>query len=304
MENIKSQQILIPKKVYIGDTAELRCSFNSSQTNLKELTANGSLEISNEVFTQALNSSEFEILKIELSPAGVNYYQLSITFKAWKTGDIKFPSIQLGDTELVLDPINIVSITEQNGFSSLKENMGPIMLPGTTYKLYGAIIIFTLFLILAIRIIVRREKIMFFIHNQKLLRKYKKNKKITLRKLKALIDEQDKLLSDSDFAQAYQHILRNYLETRFDFPFTRAATSEFMTGFYQVTRNLLPEDKEKAFENIVTGFIRSDFIRYSKDASLKDDERKDLIESAINSIERLEKIEKEDKDENEGEKNA
>lgn len=303
MENIKSQQILIPKKVYIGDTAELRCTFNSGELKFKQLTMNGSVEINTEVFTQALDANDFEVFKLELFPVGVNYYQLSITFKAWKTGNIQFPSIKIGDTELLFEPINIVSITEQNKISSLKENMDPLLLPGTAYKLYGALIIFVLLLILAIRIIVKRKKIMFFIHNQQLLRKYKKNKKLSLKKLKALINNKEAALCDKDFAQAYQHILRNYLETRFDFPFTKAATSEFSKGFFQVTKNLLSEDKENAFANIAASFVRSDYIRYSKNATFKTDERENLIESAITNIETLERIEKEDKD-SKGESNA
>ncbi|MCR5188900.1 MAG: hypothetical protein K6C97_08190 [Treponema sp.] len=303
MEKIKSQQILIPKKVYIGDTAELRCSFNSSELKFMQLTINGGVELNTEVFTQALDNRDFEILKLQLTPAGVNYYQLSISFKAWKTGDIQFPSIKVGDTELSFDPVNIVSITEQNKVSSLKENMDPLLLPGTTYKLYGALIIFIVLLILGIRIIVKRKKIMFFIHNQQLLHKYRKNKKASIKKLNTLINDEDLALSDCDFAQAYQHILRNYLETRFDFPFTRASTSEFSKGFYEVTKHLLSEDKENAFSEIVSSFVRSDFIRYSRDASFKKNEKEKMIESAIKNIERLERIEKEDKD-TKGEANA
>jgi len=264
---------------------------------------NGSVEINTEVFTQELNAKDFEIFKLQLSPVGVNYYQLSITFKAWKTGNIQFPSIKIGDTELFFDPVNIVSITEQNKISSLKENMDPLLLPGTTYKLYGALVVFIVLLIVVIRIVVKRKKIIFFIHNQQLLRKYRKNKKGCLKKLKALINDEDLALSDSDFAQAYQHILRNYLEIRFDFPFTKSASSEFLEGFYKVTNHLLSEDKENAFANIATSFIRSDYIRYSKNATFKDEERENLIESAITNIEVLERIEKEDKD-SKGEANA
>ena len=113
----------------------------------------------------------------------------------------------------------------------------------------------------------------------------------------------NRTLSDKDFAQAYQHIVRNYLETRFDFPFTKAATSEFSKGFFQVTKNLLSEDKENAFANIAASFVRSDYIRYSKNATFKTDERENLIETAITNIETLERIEKEDKD-SKGESNA
>ena len=45
MATISPQQILIPKKVYIGDTAELRCTFNSPDPFLKQLTSSGTAEL-------------------------------------------------------------------------------------------------------------------------------------------------------------------------------------------------------------------------------------------------------------------
>ena len=35
MPIIEPQQILVPKKVYIGDTAELRCTFNTANPEIK-----------------------------------------------------------------------------------------------------------------------------------------------------------------------------------------------------------------------------------------------------------------------------
>ena len=41
MTGIDTQQILLPKKVYIGDSAELRCTFNSNSLYLKDFVGAG-----------------------------------------------------------------------------------------------------------------------------------------------------------------------------------------------------------------------------------------------------------------------
>lgn len=290
MESIKAQQILLPKKVYIGDTAELRCTFNTDSLIFKQLTLNGSTEMNSEVFTGELNYQDYEVLNLSLAPVGINYYQLSINFKAWKTGNITLPPVKIGETEIILDPVSIVSITEQNSISSLRENNTPILLPGTTYKLYGSLILFVILLIIGIRAVIKRKSIMFFIRNQQLLIKYRRNKKQTTKKLKLLALSQDE---DKIFAEKYQHLLRKYMEIRFDFPFTKAASSELMKGFLSRTQGLLTDEKEEAFGKIAETFIRTDYIRYSPGKKLKADEKQSIITTTIKQIEILERNEKE-----------
>ena len=96
MQIISPQQILVPKKVYIGDTAELRCTFNSPEPLLKNLTQNGAVELPLNNFP-FLASEDFDIKEIKLLPAGVDYYQLSIIFVPWKTGDIQFEPLILSE---------------------------------------------------------------------------------------------------------------------------------------------------------------------------------------------------------------
>ena len=304
MATTQSQQILIPKKVYIGDTAELRCSFNSDEAEFKQLTEKGETALSTEIFTSPLDSRDFEIINLKIAPAGVNYYQLTITFKPWKTGSIQFPSVKIGETELVFESVNIVSLTEQDGISSLKENTAPLLLPGTAYKLYGAMAFLTILLIIGIRLIVKHKQVMIFIKNRQLLRKYKKNRKATVKGLNELLKDKKAEVSDPQFAEKYQHIMRNYMEVRFGFPFTKTVTSELMKGFYQATGQVLSENKENAFGQLAASFIRTDYIRYSKasDSNFGENEKKELIEKAIAGITTIETVEKVEKEG--GEKNA
>ena len=165
MATISPQQILIPKKVYIGDTAELRCTFNSPDPFLKQLTSSGTAELP--LVSQSIEPQEEYVIKnSSLSPSGIDFYQLTITFIPWKTGDLLFPSMEIVGSDIVLEfqPIQIVSLitNENTNTSTIRDTAAPLLLPGTTYKLYGTLSVFVIFLIICIRIILKRKNI--FIH--------------------------------------------------------------------------------------------------------------------------------------------
>ena len=310
MQIISPQQILVPKKVYIGDTAELRCTFNSPEPLLKNLTQNGAVELPLNNFP-FLASEDFDIKEIKLLPAGVDYYQLSITFVPWKTGSIQFePLIFLGshkkeDTDatesaitIEFQPVQVSSLisSENAANTSIHDTAAPLLLPGTAYKLYGTLASTICLLIIVIRLFVKRKSLAFYINQKKLLKKYKKNKKQTIRFLYKIADEAEEADFDSkSAAERIQKILRNYLEVRFDYPFTRTVTSEIMKGWLTATGGLLSEKKEEAFGDIAATFVRTDYIRYSKGGAFAKDELIKLIEDLAKKIDLLEK--NEDKEE-------
>ena len=290
MASFSAQQILIPKKVYIGDQAELRCTFNSPSAELKQLVnseSNGHAELP----LVSFNSTDYEVKSITLSPAGVDFYQISITFIPWKTGEIQFPPFTIDGSNLLIEfqPVQIVSLisTDSNNATVLRDTAAPLLLPGTTYKIYGALTAFIIFLIVAIRIIIKRKSIQFYLNTKRLQRKYKKNKKQTFRALRQIENE----TSDSDAAGQIQKIMRNYLEVRFDYPFTNATTSELMKGWQKVTGGLLSDTKEEAFGDIAAIFIRTDYIRYGNETQFNENEKTELIKKLIDCIEILEKEE-------------
>lgn len=290
MAIITLQQILVPKKVYIGDTAELRCTFNSPNQILKTLTAQGTTKLP---LVSQSSTEEYVINDISLSPAGVDFYQLTITFVPWKTGDLQFPPMKIEDTDLTLEfqPFQIVSLitAETTATTTLHDTAAPLLLPGTAYKLYGTLAGIILILIILIRLFVKRKSLIFYINNRRLLKKYKKNKKQTKRALYKIADTAD----EPDFnaktaAGNIQKLLRNYLEVRFDYPFTRTVTADIMAGWQTVTSGLCSEKKEEAFGDIASCFIRTDYIRYSKRGTFEKDELVKLVEQLVKNIEILE----------------
>ena len=295
MATISPQQILIPKKVYIGDTAELRCTFNSPDSFLKQLTSSGTAKLP--LVSQSTEPQEEYVIKsISLSPSGIDFYQLTITFIPWKTGDLLFPSMEIEGSDIVLEfqPIQIVSLiaNENTNTSTIRDTAAPLLLPGTTYKLYGTLSVFVIFLIIFIRIILKRKNILFYINQKRLLKKYKKNKKQTIRNLYKIADEAEAAkIDDQTAAENLQKSLRTYLEIRFDYPFTHTVASEIMQGWQTATGGLLSDTKTEAFGNIAASFIRTDFIRYSKNGKFEENELINLIEKIISQIQILEQNE-------------
>lgn len=295
MASISPQQILIPKKVYIGDTAELRCTFNSPDPFLKQLTSSGTAELP--LVSQSTEPQEEYVIKnISLSPSGIDFYQLTITFIPWKTGDLLFPSMEIEGSDIVLEfqPIQIVSLiaNENTNTSTIRDTAAPLLLPGTTYKLYGTLSVFVIFLLICIRIILKRKNILFYINQKRLLKKYKKNKKQTIRNLYKIADEAEAAkIDDQTAAENLQKSLRTYLEIRFDYPFTHTVASEIMQGWQTATGGLLSDTKTEAFGNIAASFIRTDFIRYSKNGKFEENELINLIEKIISQIQILEQNE-------------
>ena len=286
MQIISTQQVLVPKKVYIGDTAELRCTFNSPSPGLKTLVAQGTAQLTNNSF-----SDDYNIKTVSLSPAGVDFYQLTITFTPWKTGSLQFPPFEIEGADIILEfePVQIVSLitTEGANATTLRDTAVPLLLPGTAYKLYGTLTAFIILLIISIRLIIKRKKLLFYINSKRLLRKYRKNKKQTQRLLRQLT-QKNANNSDSVAAEKIQKIMRNYLEVRFDYPFTKTVTSEMMKGWQSVTSGLLSDNKKEAFGEISASFIRTDYIRYSKHGSFRPGEIALLVDNLISYIEVLE----------------
>lgn len=299
MISIQTQQVLVPKQVYIGDSAELLCTFNSSSDVFKNLTASGVAELSLENFTQPLNATEYQIKKVSLMPTGVDFYQFTVTFVPWKTGEIAFPAYEIEGMNIAFEPIHIVSLTEQNSITAIQSSTAPLLLPGTTYKLYGAIILIILLLIAFIRGVIHHQQVAFFIKNVQLKFKYRKNAKSTKKKLLALANCD---LAEKEISSELQKIMRNYLEIRLAYPFTKTVTSDLMKGFYEATCGLLSDQKELAFEAFIAAFVRTDYIRYSQQVHFEQNELTQLVNNLIENIDILEtpaQPEKEEKEETE-----
>ncbi|MCQ2587381.1 MAG: hypothetical protein MJ174_04630 [Treponema sp.] len=295
MEVIQTSQILLPKQIYIGDRGELQCSFSSDLSFLREAVLKSDrIELDVSGFSRNIDETQFQITNIYIASSGADYYTLSVSFIPWKTGRIDFPEFDLdlafgitGAQHIIrFEPIQIISLIENESNSTIRDAESPMLLPGTTIQLWSYGIAGFIIIIIGIRLIVKHREVALYFKNKKLLKKYKKNKKQALKKLYNLMEDSE--LPSHDIAEQIQQIIRNYLEVRFDYPFTHALTSELMNCFYKATLHLLSSEKEDAFIGIASTFTRTDYIRYSKDASFHGGEKESLISKIIRNIEIIE----------------
>ena len=229
---MKSQQLLVPRQVYIGDRAELRCTFNSASSKLKEITATGPAELSLDLFDTELDSSNYEIKDVKLLPSGVDFYQLSITFVPWKTGSLQFPQVILEDTIIDFEAIEISSIVKEKKLTSIKESQAPFLLPGTTYKLYATLIIIILLIILIVRLIVKHQSVSFFIRSRLLQLKCWHSKKVTEKKLRAQLKSLEQ--SDKEWAENTQKIMRKFLSVKYQLDLLKLQLQKFCRKFLKL----------------------------------------------------------------------
>lgn len=292
---VDSHQVLVPQNVYIGDTAELRVSFVSEKAE-KLLKGQSSVELPLSNFTEELNFQEYQIEKINLITSGPNNYTFVITFIPWKTGNIKFPQYALmseENLELKFENVSISSLIKDESVGLQGQN-APLLLPGTVYKIYGILVGVILVLLILIRLIVKRDSVAASIKKRKLIKKYKKNKKETLKNLGKLLKKNE--ISDVDFAAEIQRLIRNYLEVRFEVPFTKTVSSE-IKGKYLFAVESASEQKVCAIECIQKIFCQTDIIRYGQKSfginktSFLEKEKETLVEQLIQSIETLEVVE-------------
>ena len=202
----KTHQVLVPQNVYIGDSAELRVSFSSENAH-KLLKDSSLVELPLSNFVEDLQFQDYQIEKITLLSNGQNNYNFVITFIPWKTGNINFPNYNLLPEENVILKFETVSISSllKDESVGLQEQAAPLLLPGTAYKVYGILILSILVLFVGIRLIVKRDSVSSHIKRRKLLKKYKKNKKSTIKNLSKILKNKD--LSDVDFASNIQNAM-------------------------------------------------------------------------------------------------
>ena len=289
---IQTKQSVFPKTLYIGDRAELRCTFKSNA-------AVSVGEASTDAFVTSLDFSVYDIKDISVqavqpTPADdQNSYNLVITFVPWRTGKIQLPDFELeGIGTIHFEPVEILSLVEQQNVTVLRSYSSPLLLPGTAYKIYGGIAVLIILLVLLIRLIVKWRSVVFWFKNTKLKRRYARSKKNTIRALKKLGLEAtgSESADDSEICTRLQKIMREYLELRLNFPFTKKLTSEMSMAFEEATCGLADENRSSAFEDIISAFVRTDFIRFSKasKAHFEQGELDEILNKLINDIEAIE----------------
>ena len=128
-----SDVVLIPRDVYVGDIAELSFTLDIGKT---DAFPDGTLVLSGE----SLPASEEVSIKQVTVTRRESGAEVRIIFVPWVTGRVSFPTIPVHESLVRPPDVTIVSILDRSGSMALEPARSPLLIPGTTWMLYGGIL--------------------------------------------------------------------------------------------------------------------------------------------------------------------
>ena len=196
----ESNGILVPREVFVGDSAEF-----SFETGVFSSDSESNTTISVPPDEIPLSSdATINSITVTRKPDSAT---VTIRFVPWVSGVIKLPSFSVASRIVTPPPVRIASIIEKTGKNSLEPPRSPLLIPGTTWLLYGIIagisVIVFLFIFTAIRI-----------HRYVIANPSKRNagkRKARIMKELKILERRLKRKDVSDWYAAYTRVLRRYL---------------------------------------------------------------------------------------------
>lgn len=272
--------IMLPREVFLGDDLEIRYTFS---TNVELIDKN--------VNVVSIKFPEIEtctIKSIELTGQNGNYI-LSVKCIPWIIGSLDIPPIDIEpfstaiSVPFILDipPVTIYSLVDKTQKTELRPVRPPLVIPGTTWLLYGIIllclIVFIVLLIILVRIKKLRAKCSNFFEKVFSSRNYRH----TIKALKRLL-KKEKNFSSIDFAKQISEIIRKYLTYRFSHNFDAETTSAIISVFNEILGYTAETEQLLKMEFLVSILVRCDFVRFSgstrEEGSISTEERREIIQ--------------------------
>lgn len=276
-----SRQMMIPHEVFVGDTAQIQYNFVSqidffASADESKINEN-KISFGNKIPDFKKQEEDCTVTDICLSRNG-SVYVFSVTFVPWRTGIIDFDPVDLnelcrlysGGTKnnleesvpfiIDLKGIEVSSIAQKMGATSLRPAVAPILIPGTSYIIWIFAVVCVVFIIM---IVVFLLKITVVVSNWKSFKAsiyQRKNNRITKYRLKKLLD---KSFTDEDFACQWQKIVKEYLYKKFDYNFDSCTSSKIYQTIDSLTGNTLSGKKQICIEDMCSMFRRCDYVKFA-----------------------------------------
>ena len=274
---------VLPKEVYVGDSMEIRYMF-SAETKILE----DSMEY---LVVQPPEMKDCTIQKMTVARFGTEY-MLSVHCIPWSPGVLDIPPVTLpvvtefSDEPCVVDvpPVIIQSIVEHTQKKDLRPVKAPLVIPGTTWLIYGlsifAVVAVVLLVLLFIHIKGAYRRVRYFIS----LIGETLNYKSFRRKIKRLMRRQEKYDSVS-FALVFSKYIKKYISNRFKHPFESETTSGVRNVLFERYNGLWSKKCSEAASSVADILLRCDSVRFSGDetglAELPAGERKLLCQRML-----------------------
>ncbi len=305
------QQVVVPKEIYVGDTAEVRLTFHTpvdyfALLSSSQLRGNSVLlDTTLDAFTQKEQVCTVESAVLERSDFS---YTIVLTVIPWEPGVIDFAPFDLNAAcHLEQEQINYVdflpvavsSLSEKMNVTVLRNAASPQILPGTNYILWAFIVSGIVIVILIVLLLVHLHDFLEGVDGFKSRLGFIRNAFTTKRKIKKL---SGKKMPDSVCAEQWQHIMRSYLQYRFASQFLSVPSNRIYSVIEKTAGGSLTQEQDQAVTALSELFVRTDFIRYapgSADAAelpieqhsaiFLPDEKKQIVMQTLSLIDFFEK---------------
>lgn len=267
----ETSQMVLPKRIFVGDTAELHYTFNS---NVDFFPNEENLDEKPLIFEKLpfdFDNENFTLQKAVIQKNGL-LYTVVLTFTPWKVGILDFPQFDLlsavfGNTNPVpflIDPkpVEISSIITKDEDSSLRGIKGPLFFPGTIYVIYAAVLLLVALLIIILHTVLKWQEISLKLKQRKTLRMYAKNARNALRQFRKL-EKNSLRINDVAFCLAVQQIFRYYLTVRFGRKFDALSTEQISSAFDELTGGAMSDFLRENVSSVQEIFRRADYIRFA-----------------------------------------
>jgi hypothetical protein len=130
---IDAEGFLVPREVYVGDTAELSFESSAFASSLESGTLYsvppGDID----------ESSDVSVKSVLVAQNG-STASVTVRFVPWVAGMLRLPSFHVGKITVAPPSVMIPSLLEKTGKTSLEPARSPLLVPGTTWMLYGTIL--------------------------------------------------------------------------------------------------------------------------------------------------------------------
>ncbi len=294
----ENRQFVIPQKIFVGDTVEIKYLFHSDASIFpSDLAKNSRLELSKDFkfFEEKKDSFSVKSIFIERNSSE---YVLSLTIVPWRQGILAIEPFDL--TSLILhslnktqggvsytvklDSIEVHSLLKQKNITSFMPQSGPLLLPGTTVLL--AVFSFVLVVLLSLLVYFASKLPMFakFIEKILYILSLKHNSRTAINEIRRLQKKSDQIVEDKVYARELQRILRRFLRERFSHDFQSVTTGKLYEEFIEVAGGSLSDFQSDLIEKLTSIFLRTDYIRFANEAHFEDGERLNLTKEAIQLI--------------------
>ena len=243
--------MLIPREVFIGDTAELSFSSGSFSSVLEDGTL---FALPSEDLPK---SDDVEVKSILVSQRG-STAAVTVRFVPWASGVVRLPSFKLKGVAVTPPVVRIGSLLEKTGKTTIEPPRSPLLVPGTTWMLYGLI---AAILVATIAGAVAAVKLARYLLLSPLRRQTGKRAAILLREMKNLERKAGKIPMHAWYA-AFALSLRRYFGAYCDGDFGSLLSS---TGT-EIARRLRGLDPALAVR-VASVFSGMDEIRFGSAAA-------------------------------------